>query len=105
MSNFAMGTILGIGFVQAQVHTNYSTSAEGTSDVCMSVCAKPFPKIGPHGEVAFPTSSLVTAYSRNLFKLGKKYLFSTMVKGYLMISFTHGTTQNSCVLPCVNDTL
>ena len=30
MSNFAMGTILGKGFAQAQVHTNHSTSAEGT---------------------------------------------------------------------------
>ena len=28
MSNFAMGTILGKGFAQAQVHTNHSTSAE-----------------------------------------------------------------------------
>jgi hypothetical protein len=27
MSNFAMGTILGKGFAQAQVHTNHSTSA------------------------------------------------------------------------------
>ena len=33
MSNFAMGTILGKGFPQAQVHTNHSTSAEGTSAV------------------------------------------------------------------------
>ena len=33
MSNFAMGTILGKGFAQAQVHTNHSTSAEGTSAV------------------------------------------------------------------------
>ena len=31
MSNFAMGTILGKGFPQAQVHTVHSTSAEGTS--------------------------------------------------------------------------
>ena len=85
--------------------SNHSTSADGTSDVCTSVFAKPFPKIGPHGEVAFPTRSLVTAYSGNLFKLGKKYLCSTIGKGYFMISFTHGTAQNSCVLPCVNDTL
>ena len=28
-----MGTILGKGFAQAQVHTNHSTSAEGTSAV------------------------------------------------------------------------
>ena len=27
MSNFAMGTILGMGFPQAQVHTVHSTSA------------------------------------------------------------------------------
>ena len=33
MSNFAMGTILGKGFAQAQVHTNHSMSAEGTSAV------------------------------------------------------------------------
>ena len=31
MSNFSMGTISGMGFVQAQVHTVHSTSAEGTS--------------------------------------------------------------------------
>ena len=37
--NFAMGTILGKGFAQAQVHTNHNTSAEGTSAViCMNVC-------------------------------------------------------------------
>ena len=33
MSYFAMGTILGKGFAQAQVHTNHSTIAEGTSSV------------------------------------------------------------------------
>ena len=33
MSNFTMGTISGMGFAQAQVHTNHSTSAEGTSAV------------------------------------------------------------------------
>ena len=33
MSNFAMGTILGKGFAQAQVL------------LCTSACAKPFPKI------------------------------------------------------------
>ena len=33
MSNFAMGTILGKGFARAQVHTNHSTSAKGTSAV------------------------------------------------------------------------
>ena len=33
MSNFTMGKILGKGFAQAQVHTNHSTSAEGTSAV------------------------------------------------------------------------
>ena len=33
MSNFAMGTILAKGFAQAQVHTNHSTSVEGTSAV------------------------------------------------------------------------
>ena len=38
MSNFAMGTILGKGFPQAQVHTNYSTSAEGTSAVMYARC-------------------------------------------------------------------
>ena len=37
MSNFAMGTILGKGFPQAQVHTVHS----------MSACGKPFPKIVP----------------------------------------------------------
>ena len=31
--NFAMGTILGKGLAQAQVHTNHSTSAEGISAV------------------------------------------------------------------------
>ena len=28
MSNFTMGTISGMGFAQAQVHTNHITSAE-----------------------------------------------------------------------------
>ena len=31
MSDLAMGTILGKGFAQAQVHANQSTSAESTS--------------------------------------------------------------------------
>ena len=39
LSNFAMGTILGKGFAQAQVHTNHSTSAEGTK---ISMVAKHF---------------------------------------------------------------
>ena len=33
MSNFTMVTILGKGFAQAQMHTNHSMSAEGTSAV------------------------------------------------------------------------
>ena len=35
-----MGTILGKGFAQAQVHTNHSTSAEGTSAVMYARKAK-----------------------------------------------------------------
>ena len=31
--SFAIGTMLGKGFVQAQVHANHSTSAKGTSAV------------------------------------------------------------------------
>ena len=38
--NFAMGTILGKGFAEAQVHTNHSTSAEGTSAVMYARKAK-----------------------------------------------------------------
>ena len=40
LSNFAMGTILGKGFPQAQVHTVHSTSAEGTR--AMNECDKCF---------------------------------------------------------------
>ena len=36
MSNFAMGTILGKDFAQAQVHTNHSTNAKGTSTVIIN---------------------------------------------------------------------
>ena len=39
MSNFSMGTISGMGFAQAKVHTVHSTSAEGTSAMnCMHEC-------------------------------------------------------------------
>ena len=49
MSNFAMGTILGKGFAQAQVHTNHSMSAEGTSAVMnlRVVVQNPFPRLTP----------------------------------------------------------
>ena len=43
--NFSMGTISGMGFAQAQVHTVHSMSAEATSAMsCMHEC---FPKIVP----------------------------------------------------------
>ena len=38
MSNFAMGTILGKGFPQAQVHTVHSTSAESPPIVDITYC-------------------------------------------------------------------
>ena len=49
MSNFAMGTILGKSFAQAQVHTNHSTSAEGTSAVMYArvLVQNPFPRLSP----------------------------------------------------------
>ena len=49
MSNFTMGTILGKGFAQAQVHTNHSTSAEGTSAVMYArvLVQNPFPRLSP----------------------------------------------------------
>ena len=40
MSNFTMGTILGKGFAQAQVHTEFIAQV-----LKASACAKPFPKI------------------------------------------------------------
>ena len=46
-----MGTISGMGFAQAQVHTNHSTSAEGTSAVM-------YARDCPHGEVAFSNSNI-----------------------------------------------
>ena len=58
MSNFAMGTIMGKGFAQAQVHTNLSTSC----DVCTSACAKPFPKIVPMAKLH---SLIVTLIKNN----------------------------------------
>ena len=66
-----MWTIFGKGFAHAQVHTNHSTSSEGTIkcfDVCMSACAKPLSKTSPYGQIAFPTRSCITIYSSNLFK-------------------------------------
>ena len=49
MSNFTMGTISGMGFAQAQVHTNHSTSAEGTSAVMYArvLVQNPFPRLSP----------------------------------------------------------
>ena len=44
LSNFAMGTILGNGFAQAQVHTEMS-KAQVLWTVCTSAWAKPFSKI------------------------------------------------------------
>ena len=72
LSNFAMGTILGKGFAQAQVLANHSTSSS----------AKPFPNIEycPHGEVAFSNSDINKKNAS--FK-------STMGKWHLMISFHH----------------
>jgi hypothetical protein len=66
MSNFAMGTILGKGFPQAQVHTVHSTSAEGPSAMnCMHECFwKILSQDCPHGEVAFSTSMCI--YNVNL---------------------------------------
>ena len=54
-----MGTTLGKGFAQAQVHTVNSTSAEGTSAIdsrheCLS---KTLSQDCPHGEIAFSSSS------------------------------------------------
>ena len=44
-----MGTILGKGFAQAQVHTNNSMSAEGTSAMMYArvLVQNPFPKSVP----------------------------------------------------------
>ena len=36
LSNFAMGTILGMGFAQEQVHTNHSTSVVMYARVIMA---------------------------------------------------------------------
>ena len=55
-----MGTILGKGF--AQVHTNHSTSAEGTSAVMYArvgtILCKNLSQDCPHGEVAFSNSDI-----------------------------------------------
>ena len=66
MSNFSMGTISGMGFAQAQVHTVHSTSAEGTSAMnCMHEClCKTHSRDCPHAEVAFSTSMCI--YNVNL---------------------------------------
>ena len=55
-----MGTISGMGFAQAQVHTNHSTSAKGTSAViCMHLClCKTLSQDCPYGEVAFSNSDI-----------------------------------------------
>ena len=58
MSDFRMGTILGKGFAQAQVHTVNSTSAEGTSAIdSMHEClSKTLSQNSPHAEIAFSIS-------------------------------------------------
>ena len=59
MSDFIMGTILGKGFAQAQVHIVNSTSAEGTSafDNMHECLSKTLSQNCPHDEIAFSTSS------------------------------------------------
>ena len=59
MSDFTMGTILGKGFAQAQVHTVNCTSAKGTSATdCMHEClSTTLSQDCPHGEIAFSISS------------------------------------------------
>ena len=49
MSNFTMGTILGKGLAQAQVHTNHGMMAEGKSTVMYArvLVQKPFRKLFP----------------------------------------------------------
>jgi hypothetical protein len=55
MSNFTMGTIVGKGFAQAQVHT------EGTSAMnCMNEClSKTLSQKCPHGKIAFFNSDCI----------------------------------------------
>ena len=89
MSNFAMGTILGKGFAQAQVLW------------CMHEClCKTLSQDCPHGEVAFSNSDINKKTCK--IKICQIASFmSTMCKWNLMISFTHSGQD----LLCVNDTL
>ena len=91
MSNFTMGTLLGKGFPQAQVHTVDSMSAEGTSaiNVCTSACGKSFPKIVPMAKLhsLLACAFIMSTYNNLLLKAkGRKklvklqYVISTMVK-------------------------
>ena len=62
MSNFTMGTILGKGFAQAQVHTVNSTRAFVTCAIdsmheCLSITLS---QDCPHGEIAFSSSRNLT---------------------------------------------
>ena len=72
MSNFAMGTILGKGFPQAQVHTVHSTCA---------ACGKPSPKIVPmaklHSLLAFALLFLLGIFSNRRKKGIKNSLLKT----------------------------
>ena len=61
MSNFAMGTILGKDFVQAQVHTLHSCC-----DVSMSACAKPFPEVVPIAKLHSLIVTLIKMHDENL---------------------------------------
>ena len=77
MSNFAMDTILGKGFAQAQV-----PKARVLWTVCTSAFAKLFPKISPHGEIAFSNitciNNVIMHYSVLLCKA--KYIDKQIVK-------------------------
>ena len=90
MSDFRMGTILGKGFAQAQVHTVNSTSAEGTSAIdSMHEClSKTLSQDCPHGEIAFSGSSHLQKFRFGFKKITRKnlklcsFLSSTMMKWF-----------------------
>jgi len=80
MSNFAMGTITGIGFAQAQLHTNHSMSAKGTSAVTYArvLVKNPFPRLSSMAKLH---SLIVTLIKKKLIKICQIASFmSTMGK-------------------------
>ena len=70
LSNFAMGTILGMGFPQAQVHTVHSTSA----------CGKSIPKIAPMAKL-HSLLEFALIFISGIFQIGEEKKIAHQIAG------------------------